>query len=167
MKESDPFKKRANRKFFFWLVLIGLVYAVPRLLEDQGILDLGLGGTEVRERADNDASRTSLSAQEEAIARAIRNGATNDLHNLASIALQYRMRPASLAGGQGSYAGFKIPGMMKANENATYDVQVLSSDRIRFVAVSAKNRHDMIVVEADRLGNLGGWTFTGAFRHLK
>ena len=41
----------------------------------------------------------------------------NDLNNLAAHAYQFRIRPSSMGGGQGTYTGYTIPTKMKSNEN--------------------------------------------------
>jgi len=47
----------------------------------------------------------------------------NDLNNIAAHAYQFRIRPASMGGGQGAYTGtntYSIPAKMATNENGTY-----------------------------------------------
>ena len=46
----------------------------------------------------------------------------NDINNLAANAYQYRIRPASMGGGAGSYTGWTIPTKMSSNENGTYSI---------------------------------------------
>jgi len=44
----------------------------------------------------------------------------NDLNNLAASAYQYRIRPQSMGGGEGSFTNWTIPVKMSSNENGTY-----------------------------------------------
>ena len=44
----------------------------------------------------------------------------NDINNLAANAYQYKIRPTSMGGGGGSYAGYSIPSKMKSNANGVY-----------------------------------------------
>jgi hypothetical protein len=173
MNQTDIHPKTFNKKLFLWLIVIILAYALPRIFEDElfpGSSEQSASdssATNMRRHEIEDAARTSLSPQEQAVARAIKNDIVDNFHYLAAVALQYRLRPVSLGGGEGSYVGFKLPKKLTASENAVYDAEIISPDAIRFVAVSAKNRHDMVVVEFDRSGQLGNWTFTGAFRHIE
>jgi len=86
----------------------------------------------------------------------------NDLNNLAAMAYQYRVRPASMDGGAGTYTGFTIPAKMQTNENATY-VATVQADEIEFVATSAQKTTNTITVKCDGDGRLHGWTYAGDF----
>jgi hypothetical protein len=44
----------------------------------------------------------------------------NDVNNLAANAYQYRIRTASMGGGNNSYVGYVIPTRLQSNSNATY-----------------------------------------------
>ena len=91
-----------------------------------------------------------------------RDAMINDLNNLAAMAYQYRIRPASMGGGEGTYTGFTIPAKMQTNENAKY-ASTAHADEIEFVATSAQNRTNTITVKCDGDGRLHGWTYTGDF----
>ena len=86
----------------------------------------------------------------------------NDLNNLAAQAYQYFIRPTSMGGGQGSYAGYSIPTKLSLNENASYQVLSARDDMVRFLATSAKG-YGTIDVWVDNNGHLQGWTYGGRF----
>ena len=54
--------------------------------------------------------------------QANRDAIINDISNLGANAYQYRIRPASMAGGGGSYLGYLIPFKMSSNDNAVYSI---------------------------------------------
>jgi len=89
----------------------------------------------------------------------------NDLNNIAAQAYQYRIRPASMAGGNGSYVGFTIPLKMASNANAVYTCTP-ASDKVDFVATSANNTANTVTAEIDTDGKFvqSGWTYTGDFQ---
>lgn len=92
-----------------------------------------------------------------------RDAIINDLNNLAAQAYQFRIRPASMAGGGGAYTGFSIPSKMSANENASYTTVVTANS----VTVTSKSTQDVantVVVVIDSNGKLGSWTYGGAFQ---
>jgi type II secretory pathway pseudopilin PulG len=92
-----------------------------------------------------------------------RDAIINDLNNLAAQAYQYRIRPASMAGGDGKYTGFSIPSKMSANENATYTSSV-TADAITITAKSTQDVSNTVVVVINSAGKLGSWTYGGAFQ---
>ena len=55
-----------------------------------------------------------------------RDAIINDINNLAANAYQYRIRPASMAGGGGNYLGYTVPFKMSSNDNATYTAAVVA-----------------------------------------
>lgn len=87
----------------------------------------------------------------------------NDLNNLAAHAYQFRIRPASMGGGQGTYTGYTIPSKMATNENGTY-VATVAAGSITVVATSAANATNVITVVVDSDGKLGSWTYAGDFQ---
>src|SRR5512147_1649746 len=62
----------------------------------------------------------------------------NDLNNVAAHCYQYRIRPTSMGGGQGTYTGYTIPSKMVSNENATFSATA-SANSVTIVATSAAN----------------------------
>jgi hypothetical protein len=86
-----------------------------------------------------------------------------DLMNIATQAFQYRLRPRSMAGGEGSYAGFSIPEKMAVNKNGNYSWKS-GNDSVAVRAVSSvhpKNTIDVIISEN---GKLVDWVFGGNFK---
>src|SRR5512146_509930 len=73
----------------------------------------------------------------------------NDLNNIAAQAYQYRIRPSSMAGGNGSYTGFKIPTKMATNANATYTCDPTGGSTVLFSAVSASNTANAVYCSID------------------
>ncbi len=86
----------------------------------------------------------------------------NDLNNIAAHAYQYKIRPASMAGGGGDYPGYKLPTKMATNENATY-VATPAAGSVEIVATSAQNASNTVTVTVNSEGRLSGWTFAGDF----
>ena len=94
-----------------------------------------------------------------------RDAMINDLNNLAAQAYQYRIRPTSMGGGQGSYVGFSIPTKMRTNENGIYTLGTVTATAIPFVATSAQASSNTINVSIDSDGKLGPtWTYAGDFQ---
>ena len=92
-----------------------------------------------------------------------RDAIINDMNNLAAQAYQYRIRPTSMAGGQGSYVGFTIPSKMRTNANGTYTATP-TANTIAFTSVSAQNPTNTVQVTIDSNGNLSGWSYAGDFQ---
>jgi hypothetical protein len=86
----------------------------------------------------------------------------NDLNNLAAYAYQYRIRPKSMGGGQGSYTGLKIPEKMVKNTNASYEILTARDSIVQYKATSASG-FGTVEVSLDADGRLWGWKYTGAF----
>ena len=88
----------------------------------------------------------------------------NDLGNLAATAYQYRIRPASMGGGAGSYAGFVMPSKMQSNDNATYACTALANE-VTFSAISAENMANTVMARIDSEGHFipEAWKFSGDF----
>jgi hypothetical protein len=88
----------------------------------------------------------------------------NDLNNIAAQAYQYKVRPASMGGGQGSYVGFTIPSKMATNENASYAASGASATAVTITSISAANTTNKVTATVDSDGRLGTWTYTGDFQ---
>jgi hypothetical protein len=93
-----------------------------------------------------------------------RDAIINDINNIAARAYQFRIRPASMGGGEGSYVGFEIPTKMRTNENAEYGARVVTSDLIELTAISSENKANTVVVFVNEEGKLKNWTYTGDFQ---
>ena len=88
----------------------------------------------------------------------------NDLNNIAAHAYQFKIRPSSMGGGQGSYSGYNIPSKMATNENATYSVSATTATSVTIVAISTANTTNTVTGTVDSDGRLGGWTYAGDFQ---
>lgn len=86
----------------------------------------------------------------------------NDLNNLAAYAYQYRIRPSSMGGGNGSYTGLKLPEKLAKNMNASYEVLSARNNLVQLKATSA-NGYGTIEVSLDENGRLADWRYSGAF----
>lgn len=87
----------------------------------------------------------------------------NDLNNIAAHAYQFKIRPSSMGGGQGSYSGYNIPSKMASNENATYSATAGAST-VSIVATSNSNTTNTVTGVVDSDGRLGSWTYAGDFQ---
>jgi hypothetical protein len=87
----------------------------------------------------------------------------NDLNNVAAHAYQYKIRPKSMAGGEGDYTGYKLPSRLATNENATYDPGTPAGTSFTVTATSAQNSANTITVTIGSDGRLSGWSFAGDF----
>lgn len=87
----------------------------------------------------------------------------NDLNNLAAHAYQFRIRPSSMGGGQGSYIGFHIPPKMAENQNGFYIARVISKDSIEVIGLSKEKKNSSIRVILDENGRMSSWSYTGEF----
>lgn len=90
----------------------------------------------------------------------------NDLNNIAAQAYQYRIRPSSMAGGNGSYTGFNIPSKMASNANATYTCDPSTGSTVTFTATSANNASNLVYAAIDTDGKFiqSEWSYTGEFQ---
>ena len=86
----------------------------------------------------------------------------NDLNNLAAYAYQYRIRPSSMGGGQGSFIGFKIPQKMLKNENASYETVIVEANLVRYRGTSVKG-FGTVESSINQDGRLLDWKYSGDF----
>ena len=89
----------------------------------------------------------------------------NDLNNIAAQAYQYRIRPSSMAGGNGFYTGFNIPSKMATNANAVYTCTP-AADNVTFTATSANNPTNLVYAQIDSDGKFvnSAWDYSGDFK---
>jgi hypothetical protein len=52
--------------------------------------------------------------------QANKDGVTSSVVNISANAYQFKIRPATMGGGAGSYSGYSIPSKMKADDNGAY-----------------------------------------------
>ena len=90
----------------------------------------------------------------------------NDLNNLFANAYQFRIRPTSMGGGGGSYAGYGIPTTLSLNENGKYTLGTVVADAVPFVAKSVQDTTRTIRVTIDATGRpvSSTWSYGGAFQ---
>ncbi|HAV22583.1 MAG TPA: hypothetical protein DCX46_03645, partial [Bacteroidetes bacterium] len=88
----------------------------------------------------------------------------NDLNNIAAHCYQFKIRPSSMGGGQGSYSGYAIPTKMATNENATFSVSSATATSVTIVATSTANSTNTVTAVVDSDGRLGSWTYAGDFQ---
>lgn len=62
----------------------------------------------------------------------------DDMADLAHHVYQYRIRPSTMGGGEGSYLGYSIPDNLRSNENGSYR-EIVSADTVIFIATSVRN----------------------------
>ena len=93
-----------------------------------------------------------------------RDALINDINNLAALAYQYHLRPASMGGGNNSYEGLKMPEKMNANENGEFTYTVVGPNEVKIKATSAKVKGAAIETTLDGEGRLKLWTYWGAFQ---
>jgi hypothetical protein len=88
-----------------------------------------------------------------------------DLENLFANAYQYRLRPASMGGGEGSYAGYSISPSLASTEYGTYSVRVLHPDTVKFHARASEDTTWTVTVKIGPDGRpvAGSWVYTGQF----
>ena len=86
-----------------------------------------------------------------------------DITNMAANAYQYRIRPVSMGGGGGSYAGYTLPVSLASNENGSYTVTVAAA-LVTFTGTSAQG-YGTVTGGYDGSGRLSGtFTFTSQFQ---
>jgi hypothetical protein len=95
-------------------------------------------------------------------AQSNRDAIINDLNNLSAMAYQYRVRPKSMGGGEGSYTDFKIPPRMTSNSNASYETLIVEANKVRIRGTSAAG-NGTVEASIDQTGRLGDWNYTGKF----
>ncbi len=90
----------------------------------------------------------------------------NDLNNLAANAYQYSVRPSSMGGGNGMYNRYKIPTLLRSNENASYSCTFSSDfDNVIFRATSIHGYGTIsATVGLDGKIIASKWVYTGDFR---
>jgi len=90
----------------------------------------------------------------------------NDINNIAAYCYQYRIRPKSMAGGQGSYENCSLPPKLRDNENAKYEIVATATD-VTITAHSKQNETDgTVTVKLTSEGTLdpNSWQFGPYFQ---
>ncbi len=79
-----------------------------------------------------------------------------DLGNVASSASQYRRRPLSMGGGEGSYIGFSVPPDLSVTASGRYSVAA-SKDSVVAMAMDVESTRTIASVVVDSTGELHSW----------
>ncbi len=87
-----------------------------------------------------------------------------DLNNIAANAYQYRIRPASLGGGDQAYTGYTIPSKLASNENGTYTTTAVAAQSVNITATAASNSANTVTAVIDSTGRLTTLAYTGEFK---
>ena len=101
-------------------------------------------------------SSSSVQANKDAI--------VNDLNNLAANAYQFKIRPTTMGGGQGSYATYKIPTKLASNDNGTFAESNPGASSVTLTGTSASYTGSTVAAVCDSNGRLGSFTYTGQFQ---
>ncbi|HTK82281.1 MAG TPA: hypothetical protein VL633_08325 [Bacteroidota bacterium] len=88
----------------------------------------------------------------------------NDLNNLAANAYQYKIRPSTMGGGQGSYASYNIPTKLLSNDNGAFTATSASSTQITLKGASSAYAGSSVTAICDSNGRLGSFTYAGQFQ---
>jgi hypothetical protein len=102
--------------------------------------------------------------------QANKDAIVNDLNNLAANAYQFKIRPCTMGGGGGGYAGgsctpanpYAIPGKLVTNENGSYTASVTDS-AITFTGSSLTYAGSTVVAVLNSSGQLTSFTYNGDF----
>ena len=103
-------------------------------------------------------SSSSVQANKDAI--------VNDLNNLAADAYQYKIRPATMGGGSGSYGGYKVPTKLQSNENGSYlptTAVAANAQSFNFTGSSVSYPGSTVTATVDSTGKLTAFTYAGQF----
>jgi uncharacterized protein (UPF0333 family) len=93
----------------------------------------------------------------------------NDLNNLAANAYQHRIRPCSMGGGGGNFAGtictpavpYTIPSSLRSNDNGAYTA-VVTASTVTFTGTSNQG-YGAVTAICDTTGKLGTFSYTLQF----
>jgi hypothetical protein len=89
----------------------------------------------------------------------------NDINNIAASAYQYRIRPASMGGGNNAYTNFSIPVKMSSNENGTYTATI-GADAVTLQGSNVASTDNWVkgIVGSDGRVTMGSSSFNGEFK---
>ncbi len=88
----------------------------------------------------------------------------NDINNLAANAYQFNIRPTSMGGGGGTFAGWSIPVKMSSNENAQYSESGGAATGIVIYGKSANIASNTVNASVGSDGRVTSMTFGGDFQ---
>ncbi len=72
-----------------------------------------------------------------------------DVNRIAADAYQYRLRPASMGGGGGSYARYSVPAKLRSTPLADYEISQTSSADTLIITVTAAQNIGTITASVD------------------
>ena len=92
-----------------------------------------------------------------------RDAIIDDLETLAVHAHDYRIRPASRKGGDGSYEGYQIPEYLQKNDNGKYELLGATKTTVTFKGVSRQGYGSVTGTFGAEGELIGRYEFTGDF----
>ncbi len=103
--------------------------------------------------------------------QANKDALVNDLNNLAANAYQFKIRPCTMGGGGGTYAGtlcspanpYTVPTKLAGNDNGGFVATSVTAPAVTFTATSLTYGNSTVVAVCDSNGRLGQFTYTGEF----
>lgn len=93
-------------------------------------------------------------------ARMLRYNVSNEIDFIAANAFQFRLLPKNLGGGEGTYAGYKIPEKLARTDFAEYTATA-KPDTLELRAESATCASNVITLILDRHGTTSQWSYQG------
>ena len=88
----------------------------------------------------------------------------NNIFSIGAYAQDYRGRPDSLKGGNGSFERCQIPDSMLSTMNATYEIRIISRDTLLITGRSKHDSRNFVSVTRDSTGTMSRWTYGGVFQ---
>lgn len=93
--------------------------------------------------------------------QANKDGVTSSLVNIAANAYQYKMRPATMGGGNGAYTSYILPTKMAADDNGLYTLGTVATNSVQVVGTSKLNTAWVATCTSDDSGRTSitysGW----------
>jgi hypothetical protein len=90
-----------------------------------------------------------------------RDSMVADITRIAADAYQYRLRPASMGGGGGSYLRYAIPAGLRSNQLGTYEISQRTSADTLVIEAEADRGAGTILAGVDQGGSLHIISMTG------
>jgi hypothetical protein len=88
----------------------------------------------------------------------------NNIFSIGKYAQDYRVRPDSLKGGNGSFERCQIPDTLLSTVNATFEIQIISRDTLVITGRSKLDNRNFVTVTRDSGGTMSRWTYGGVFQ---
>ena len=71
--------------------------------------------------------------------QANKDGVTSSLVNVSANAYQFKIRPTTMGGGGGTYAGYAVPSKMSKDDNGSYATVPVDAQHVQIVGTSTIN----------------------------